>query len=1151
MDEKNIYVGNSILQESIQEIHGEIILQEDENYYRISNYDRMPPFLMNVVSSSDLWMFISSNGALTAGRKNPDSALFPYYTDDRIHDSFDITGSKTIVLIKKDDKFFLWEPFSQAYRGLYNIRRNIYKNISGNKLIFEEINFDLSISYQYSWLNCDRFGFIKKSKILNNNNDSVLINILDGIRNILPYGADRKFQLEYSTLLDGYKKNELVNDLGLGLFTLSSIPIDKAEPSEALKATIVWSTGLENASVLLSSKQINLFKKGKPVTQESVVKGTRGAYLLQSDFELLPGDDKEWYIAADVNKDQSDVAEISSLLVSKQNLKQQIEDEIKKSSIDLNIKIANADGFQLTNDTLITSRHFSNVIFNIMRGGVFDNNYLIDKKDFSQFVKKANCPLWERYSAFFKKLPLQLNIFDLINEVKNLHDPDLEKLSYEYLPLTFSRRHGDPSRPWNLFSIDVKDEHGDKVLNYQGNWRDIFQNWEALALSFPSYVENMIIKFVNASTADGYNPYKITRDGFDWEVLDPADAWSYIGYWGDHQVIYLLRLLELSVKYHPEALHSFLIKEIFAFANVPYKIRSYREIVENPHNTVEFDFGLDAEIRRRVKEIGTDGKYLQNKESTIYRVNLAEKLLIVILIKLSNFIPEAGIWMNTQRPEWNDANNALVGFGASMVTLYYLRRFIRFCAKLFREAEYEQIEISEEVLELFVNINQAMMEFRYLLKEEITNDNRKKILDRLGTAGSNYRLKIYSDGFSSRKKFIQIGQLKSFFQTALDYLDHSIRANIRDNDLYHSYNLIKFRNQKEICISNLYEMLEGQVAVLNSGYLSAGESIDLLSSLQRSKLYRKDQYSYLLYPDRSLSPFTEKNIIPKELLVQSQFLQDQVHNNDKHIVIRDVNGNIHFNSKFRNAAKLKQTLNNQMYSNKLTGEEKESILNIYETVFNHRAFTGRSGTFYKYEGLGCIYWHMVSKLLLAVQETFNEAEKTDGSTPVLKELKDYYYEIRKGIGSHKSPELYGAFPIDPYSHTPGNMGVQQPGMTGQVKEDIISRFGELGVLIRNGKIQFNPGLLNKNEFLNKSQIFRYYDLDSNHQTLMLDTGMLAFTLCQVPVIYIISKDQKIIITKKVGIEEEITGLTLERDLSRMIFRREGIISKIKVLINNY
>ncbi len=127
-------------------------------------------------------------------------------------------------------------------------------------------------------------------------------------------------------------------------------------------------------------------------------------------------------------------------------------------------------------------------------------------------------------------------------------------LAHEYLPLTFSRRHGDPSRPWNIFAIEVKGEHGERILNYQGNWRDIFQNWEALALSFPGYVESMIFKFVDASTADGYNPYRIMRDGFDWEVLDPHDAWSYIGYWGDHQVVYLLKLLEVSARYHPGAL---------------------------------------------------------------------------------------------------------------------------------------------------------------------------------------------------------------------------------------------------------------------------------------------------------------------------------------------------------------------------------------------------------------------------------------------------------------------------------------------------------------------------------------------------------------------------------------------------------------------
>ena len=33
-------------------------------------------------------------------------------------------------------------------------------------------------------------------------------------------------------------------------------------------------------------------------------------------------------------------------------------------------------------------------------------------------------------------------------------------------------------------------------------------------------------------------------------------------------------------------------------------------------------------------------------------------------------------------------------------------------------------------------------------------------------------------------------------------------------------------------------------------------------------------------------------------------------------------------------------------------------------------FTGRSGSFFAYEGLGSIYWHMVSKLLLAVRSAY-------------------------------------------------------------------------------------------------------------------------------------------------------------------------------------
>jgi hypothetical protein len=183
---KNIYIGSNKVDPVEKPVRGEIVRFLEEEYYKISNYDLMPPFLMSITSGSDLWMFISSNGALSAGRRNPDNALFPYYTDDRIHDSHDITGSKTILLISINDRKYLWEPFSDRYENVYQTERNLYKNKTGSKVVFEEINHDLSISFRYAWTNCDCFGFIKKSQIINHNKKIVRVRLLDGIQNILP-----------------------------------------------------------------------------------------------------------------------------------------------------------------------------------------------------------------------------------------------------------------------------------------------------------------------------------------------------------------------------------------------------------------------------------------------------------------------------------------------------------------------------------------------------------------------------------------------------------------------------------------------------------------------------------------------------------------------------------------------------------------------------------------------------------------------------------------------------------------------------------------------------------------------------------------------------------------------------------------------------
>ncbi|MCV6631305.1 MAG: hypothetical protein OIF50_15745, partial [Flavobacteriaceae bacterium] len=218
---------------------------------------------------------------------------------------------------------------------------------------------------------------------------------------------------------------------------------------------------------------------------------------------------------------------------------------LKEDTNQLKSLVATADGLQCTGDMDADVRHFSNTMFNMMRGGVFDDNYRIEKTDFVQYLGRANKKLVHAVKKDLERLPETFDLPYLQQMLMQRPDKDLVRLSMEYLPLKFSRRHGDPSRPWNKFSIRTKDEiDGSKILYYEGNWRDIFQNWEALAFSYPEFTEGMVFKFLNASTFDGYNPYRVTKDGFDWETIEHDDPWSYIGYWGDHQIIYLLKLLE-------------------------------------------------------------------------------------------------------------------------------------------------------------------------------------------------------------------------------------------------------------------------------------------------------------------------------------------------------------------------------------------------------------------------------------------------------------------------------------------------------------------------------------------------------------------------------------------------------------------------------
>jgi len=191
---------------------------------------------------------------------------------------------------------------------------------------------------------------------------------------------------------------------------------------------------------------------------------------------------------------------------------------------------------------------------------------------------------------------------------------------------------------------------------------------------------------------------------------------------------------------------------------------------------------------------------------------------------------------------------------------------------------------------------------------------------------------------------------------------------------------------------------------------------------------------------------------------------------------------------------------------------------------------------------------MVSKLQLAVLETCNSAIDSETDAVTIGSLLDHYYEINAGIGVHKSPKLYGAFSTDAYSHTPAGKGAQQPGMTGQVKEDVLSRFGELGVEVSEGKLGFNPRLLRKDEFLQESNIFNYIAIPSKKESILISKDSLCFTYCQIPVIYTIADEDSLTVDFSNGTSKTFNNLSLDVEISNQVFNRNGEVVQLNVQI---
>ena len=141
---------------------------------------------------------------------------------------------------------------------------------------------------------------------------------------------------------------------------------------------------------------------------------------------------------------------------------------------------------------VVLAHHFANVMFNVMRGGIFADQYWIQTADFVEFVSVSQSPVLQQMPISLP--PCRPEFFSPISRAAleatrcgrsdppepRLSAPDLQPPAWRSQPPLESFYHQPEKTGWL------------SEAGYEGNWRDIFQNWEALAYSYPEFVESMI-----------------------------------------------------------------------------------------------------------------------------------------------------------------------------------------------------------------------------------------------------------------------------------------------------------------------------------------------------------------------------------------------------------------------------------------------------------------------------------------------------------------------------------------------------------------------------------------------------------------------------------------------------------------------------------
>ncbi len=693
----------------------------------MEEYDRQPAFSSFLpglagIKGIPIWSFYTNRGQAinSFGVHNKNNAMMEFNPANTAYEDTSLKGFRTFV--RRDGEFF--EPFC-SYDPASHRRMEIEKNV----VAVSEESHGLKFTVEYMILPHENIGALVRRVTVENLGPACELELLDGMAQIIQYGLPNSQYKEMSNLFKSWVDIKNIENLA-PVYTMRASNDDSAEVSE-----------IEGGYFYCAASGGKL----QPIVYDKSVIFSYDHSMQRPVIFLEQGLD------AVLEKTQCFANKVPCAFVP-------IKRTLKEGEV---FSFAAYAGFAPSIE-LLNSKTPAFCREGYVEEKLEDARKLVDRFTGDVWTKSSD-PLFDRY----------IEQCYLDNFLRGGYPFVIGRGKEKKIIHLFSRKHGDPERDYNFFSIA-----GEYYSQGNGNFRDVCQNRRNDVFFCPEVGDFNVRQFYSLVQMDGYNPLEIRPNTFvigeesreraravlakyvpggeavlekvlqspftpgqitnaiaahgvavqgDEEELveellmlseQRQEAGFGEGYWSDHWD-YDLDLVENYLLIYPEE------KERLLFEDSSYRYYNSVGTVRPRRDTYVLNHGKARQygaVEHCAEKLGQPGfvengtNWLKDGAGNEVTTTLFGKMMTLAVNKFALLDSYGlGIEMDGGKPGWNDAMNGLPGlFGSSMAETLELKRLVEFMLAAVRERKAREsggaVELPQELAEFMEDIMQALGE---------------------------------------------------------------------------------------------------------------------------------------------------------------------------------------------------------------------------------------------------------------------------------------------------------------------------------------------------------------------------------------------------------------------------------------------------------